>query len=91
MALATALLVSTIFLIAHALYYPFRTTVCNRLQFLCLSVLTLIYFIGKHTVLTTHAARHTVLTPQDLQGTLYSLHTLQGTLYSHTLHAQVYC
>jgi hypothetical protein len=41
---ATALLISTSFLLFHVSYYPYESTACNRLQTLCLTVLNLIYF-----------------------------------------------
>ena len=43
---ATALLLSAFFQLLHALYYPFKSRGVNRLQQLCLSTLSLIYFIG---------------------------------------------
>jgi hypothetical protein len=47
------LFLSAAFQLAHALYYPFKRTSANRLQQLCLSTLTLIYFLG--VLLKTHA------------------------------------
>jgi hypothetical protein len=44
--IASAFLLSTIFLLAHALYYPFKREGVNRLQMLCLLTLQLIYFLG---------------------------------------------
>jgi hypothetical protein len=44
--IATALLVSSIFLVLHCLFQPFKSTVLNRIQSLCLTALTLFYFSG---------------------------------------------
>lgn len=46
MNIATALMLSTAFLLLHQTYEPFKTLACNRLQSFALSVQTLIYFIG---------------------------------------------
>jgi tRNA A-37 threonylcarbamoyl transferase component Bud32 len=45
-AVATALVISVVALVLHALYYPWKNKSCNRLQLVCLSVTTLIYFMG---------------------------------------------
>jgi hypothetical protein len=46
MCIATALLISSTFLVAHFHLSPYRSTALNRLQSLALTVLTLLYFIG---------------------------------------------
>jgi hypothetical protein len=46
MCVATALLISTIFQLAHNRYFPYRSSVCNWLQQLSLAVAGLIYFTG---------------------------------------------
>jgi hypothetical protein len=40
------MLLSIAFYGLHCHYMPFKSTACNRLQTLCLSVLTIIYFLG---------------------------------------------
>jgi hypothetical protein len=46
MCVSTALLISAAFLCLHCVCLPYKTASGNRLQSLCLVVLTLIYFIG---------------------------------------------
>jgi hypothetical protein len=43
---AAALFISAFFSAVHLSNYPYKSISCNRLQALCLSVLTTIYFIG---------------------------------------------
>jgi hypothetical protein len=43
---STAMLISVMFYGLHCHYYPFRSMSCNRLQTLCLTVLSLVYFVG---------------------------------------------
>jgi serine/threonine protein kinase len=46
MCIATALLVSSIFLVLHHHFQPYKSTALNRMQSLALTVLTLFYFVG---------------------------------------------
>jgi hypothetical protein len=47
MCIGTALLISTFFMVLHAQYQPYRTASCNRLQMMCMTTLSVIYFCGK--------------------------------------------
>eukprot|EP00935_MAST-01C_sp_MAST-1C-sp1_P000323 g323.t1 len=46
MCVATAMVISVVFYGAHCHFYPFRSMACNRLQTLCLTVLSIVYFVG---------------------------------------------
>jgi hypothetical protein len=46
MCIATALFISAFFLVVHATYQPFKTRTLNYLQTACLTMLTLLYFMG---------------------------------------------
>ena len=46
MAVATALLLSVLFLVLQCTYQPFESSACNRVQQACLAVLSLVYFAG---------------------------------------------
>ena len=46
MAVATALLLSVLFLGLQCTYQPFKSLACNRVQQACLTALSLVYFAG---------------------------------------------
>jgi hypothetical protein len=43
---ATALFISCVFLLLHAIYLPYKDGSCNRLQFVNLAVLCIVYYVG---------------------------------------------
>jgi serine/threonine protein kinase len=46
MCVATALLIAVFFQLLHATFQPYRSPACTRLQHLCLSIITILYFAG---------------------------------------------
>jgi ABC-type branched-subunit amino acid transport system substrate-binding protein len=75
----TALLISAFFTGLQAQYQPYRSASCNRLQLLCMSTLSLVYFWYIHSYTTHHTLIHH--TPYT-----HTPHTIHHTLKRHTPH-----
>ena len=74
MSIATAVLLSSGFLLLHAHYYPFRSMSCNRLQSYSLTIQALMYFSGLLVKTET-------LGPADAEHLGYLLATLIITVF----------
>jgi hypothetical protein len=57
MCIATTLILSLVFQIAHSIFQPFKLPACNRLQQLCLSILNLVYVAGSSASPSTFSLR----------------------------------
>ena len=48
---ASALVISVTFQLLHQTYLPYKSAACNQIQSICLSIMSLVYFLGVLLVL----------------------------------------